>query len=137
MGPRHRGGNNRSDHPSTPHNRDHRPRHDDEPTRPIPHPDRNDHDGNNPRRGNQHDGNPSRRNHDGGDAPSLGEKINDVLGKASDALDTAESIGENVKKLMQGDPMGAIGLVSDAGDLAKLLLPAAAPTPSSRSACTG
>ena len=122
---RGRGNHGGSHH--TPHNR--HPRHDDEPTVRIPRPNHNDRNDHNPRRHDDHDGNSHRRDHDGGDSPSLGEKINDILDKANDVLDTASDIADNVKKLMEGDPMGAVGLLSDAGDVAKMLMPAAAGTP--------
>ncbi|MDR3659390.1 MAG: EspA/EspE family type VII secretion system effector, partial [Mycobacterium sp.] len=52
-----------------------------------------------------------------------------MLDKASDALDTAQDIADNIKNLMEGNPMGAIGLVNDAGQIAELLLPESAATP--------
>ncbi|WP_423213144.1 hypothetical protein, partial [Mycobacterium syngnathidarum] len=59
----------------------------------------------------------------GGDGP---------LSKISDIKDAVEGVGdivEDVKSILEGDPMGVVGLVSDGAQLAQMFMPAAFATP--------
>ncbi|MFV8050857.1 EspA/EspE family type VII secretion system effector [Mycobacterium sp. 48b] len=54
------------------------------------------------------------------------------LGKLGDIKDAVEGVGDivdDVKSILEGDPMGVVGLVSDGAQLAQMFLPAAYATP--------
>ncbi|OBA93578.1 hypothetical protein A5637_27055 [Mycolicibacterium fortuitum] len=59
----------------------------------------------------------------GGDGPL--SKIEDI----KDAVDGVGDIVEDVKSILEGDPMGVVGLVSDGAQLAQSFMPAAFATP--------
>lgn len=65
----------------------------------------------------------NRGSDDGGDGPL--SKIGDI----KDAVDGVGDIVDDVKSILEGDPMGVVGLVSDGAQLAQSLMPAAYATP--------